>query len=175
MFVSGEPKAQPRPKARVVSGRAFIYTPDSAEDWKEAIRRELKVRKVKPTDDIWSVEIIFLMPRPKSHYGTGKNSTKLKDDAPFYHEGRPDFDNLAKAVADAMTATEAHPYGYWTDDSKIVSCSILKVYSWKEMPGAIVNLTKLERNVDAESEVEQIVRGSVPQDNDGEADKPAKS
>ena len=38
--VSGIPKAQPRVKAFVRGGHAGVYTPDSAESWKQAVRQE---------------------------------------------------------------------------------------------------------------------------------------
>ena len=45
----------------------------------------------------------FWFPRPKSHYGTGKNADKLKASAPTLHTGRVDLDKLVRLLGDALT------------------------------------------------------------------------
>ena len=70
-----------------------------------------------------SVSIFFYFSRPKSHFKTGKNSHLLKDYAPSWHTSKPDVDNLAKFVMDAMNKV------YWKDDSYISTCRIVKQYS----------------------------------------------
>ena len=62
------------------------------------------------------VFMIFRFPRPKSHYGTGKNAEKLKATAPMYHTQRPDIDNLEKFVADCLNGVA------WVDDCQVVKC-----------------------------------------------------
>jgi len=47
--------------------------------------------------------MVFYFPRPKGHYGTGKNANTLKDWAPEYHTTTPDIDKLERCVYDAMT------------------------------------------------------------------------
>jgi len=44
----------------------------------------------------------FFFPRPQAHYGSGKNSEKLKPSAPKYHAQTPDKDKLERVVADAL-------------------------------------------------------------------------
>jgi Holliday junction resolvase RusA-like endonuclease len=63
--------------------------------------------------------------RPKSHYGTGKRTTVLKDDAPFHHIGKPDSDNIIKAIADSLNKL-AYP-----DDSCVAEVSCVKLYTDK--------------------------------------------
>ena len=65
----------------------------------------------------------FHMPRPKSHYRTGKYSHLLKDNIPIYHTSRPDIDNLIKFYLDCMTGL------YWKDDADIYDVHATKVYS----------------------------------------------
>lgn len=57
----------------------------------------------------------FYMPRPKSHYGTGRNSGKIKASAPGYadHRSKPDLDNLIKGVMDGLTGA------LYEDDSQV--------------------------------------------------------
>ena len=64
------------------------------------------------------------MPRPKNHYGTGKNSDKLKKSAPqIYHSKKPDIDNLTKIYLDAMEKAE-----YFYNDSQVVMLQVEKIY-----------------------------------------------
>jgi Holliday junction resolvase RusA-like endonuclease len=62
-----------------------------------------------------SLCIEFRMPRPKGHYGSGRNADALKPSVPREHVCTPDLDNLIKAVMDAMTVS-----GWWVDDSQVV-------------------------------------------------------
>ena len=74
--------------------------------------------------------IDFCLPRPKSHFGTGRNAEKLKDSAPKYPAGTPDLTKLTRAVEDALRGI------IWRDDSQVVSQGINKNYDSK--PGAMV-------------------------------------
>ena len=63
------------------------------------------------------------MPRPKSHYRTGKRSHVLKAKAPTFHSVRPDIDNLVKFYMDLFNK------GFYIDDSQICGLATIKVYS----------------------------------------------
>ena len=41
-------------------------------------------------------DIEFVFPRPKSHYGTGRNLNVLKQSSPKHHVKKPDIDNYIK-------------------------------------------------------------------------------
>ena len=122
-FVAGIPKAQPRVKAFVRGGHAGIYTPDSAESWKQSVRREtvanapesLVVHPVRVSMD-------FFLPRPKAHH---KRDGSVKSNSPVWHCKKPDLDNLIKAVVDAITDTRC----IWLDDSQICQISATKSYA----------------------------------------------
>ena len=49
------------------------------------------------------VGVKFYFSRPGSHYGTGRNSDKLKPSAPAIHGQSPDIDKLLRCLFDAMT------------------------------------------------------------------------
>ncbi len=68
-----------------------------------------------------SVCLFFAFPRPKSHF---KKDGSLTSSAPLYHTKKPDADNIAKAVLDALTDA-----GLWEDDSQIVSLITVKGYA----------------------------------------------
>jgi len=73
-------------------------------------------------DIVW-VTLIFYMPRPKSHYGIGEKSARLKANAPIYHTKKPDVDNLVKFCLDCLNGLA------WQDDSQISEMRVRKIYS----------------------------------------------
>jgi Holliday junction resolvase RusA-like endonuclease len=72
-----------------------------------------------------SVVADFHFPRPKGHYGTGRNATVLKERAPRYHGSMPDLDKLQRALGDALKGVVLR------DDSQIALWMTSKVYSTK--------------------------------------------
>ena len=122
-FVAGTPKAQPRVKAFVRGGHAGVYTPDGAESWKQAVRRETVANA--PESAVAHpvrVSMDFFLSRPKAHY---KRDGSVKANSPVWHCKKPDLDNLIKAVVDAITDTQR----VWMDDSQICQISATKSYA----------------------------------------------
>ena len=66
--------------------------------------------------------LLFERPRPKSHFGTGRNANRLKQTAPKYPTPKPDSIKLARAVEDALSKV------LYVDDSQIVEHHIRKRY-----------------------------------------------
>ena len=59
----------------------------------------LQIAKYKPKTPLRGdimIKMVFIMPRPKSHFRTGKYKHLLKDDIPEFHSSVPDLDNLVK-------------------------------------------------------------------------------
>ena len=83
-----------------------------------------------------AVQILFHMPRPKSHYGTGKNAGNVKKSAPIYHTAKPDLDKLVRCVKDALTGI------VWKDDAQVATVQAWKMYS--EQPGARIRIEPLK-------------------------------
>lgn len=69
-----------------------------------------------------AVRMMFYFPRPKGHYGTGKNAGKLKASAPAEHTKKPDALKLSRGTEDALTGI------VWRDDSQIVCETLSKHY-----------------------------------------------
>jgi crossover junction endodeoxyribonuclease RusA len=69
------------------------------------------------------LELIFWIPRPKNHYGTGRNADKIKPGAPWAPTVKPDLLKLARAVEDALTGV------VYRDDAQIVSETLQKAYT----------------------------------------------
>ena len=82
------------------------------------------------------LNIYFYMPRPKSHYGTGKKSGELKLTAPYFHTNKPDRTKLQRSTEDAMTGI------IWRDDTQVVDGVTSKIYD--RTPGADIKITELE-------------------------------
>ena len=90
-----------------------------------------------------SLEIEFRFPRPKSHFGTGRNATVLKPDAPSFVVSRKygDLSKLIRSTEDAISATSGFPVV--EDDSLFVLVRARKVYASEEKPvGAVVLVSK---------------------------------
>jgi Holliday junction resolvase RusA-like endonuclease len=68
------------------------------------------------------VQIAFYQPRPKTHYGTGRNAGHVRSSAPAFPTGRPDVLKLARGVEDALTGV------CWRDDAQIIREAISKRY-----------------------------------------------
>ena len=129
-FVYGEPKGQPRPRAfaRRMGNKfvARVFESGTAEAWKGAIAAE--AAKHKPANPIAgpvSLRINFHMPRPKGHFVASKPERGLKPGAPCRHIGKPDADNLAKAVMDALTQCG----WFWIDDAQVAVLTVVKSYA----------------------------------------------
>lgn len=86
-----------------------------------------------------SVTVDFYLPRPKAHYGTGRNAGALKPSAPAEHLTMP---KLTRAVGDALTRLA------WRDDSQIVAWHAYKHYASADHPvGAQITIQEVMPNV----------------------------
>jgi len=130
-FVAGIPKpagsktAFAIKKGGVYTGRTVVMDAcKKTKSWQATVKAEArKHAPATPFDGPIEVFLCFSLPRPKFHYGKGKNLGELKSTAPYYPTGRPDVLKLARAVEDAMTCVV---YG---DDAQIVRERIIKVYT----------------------------------------------
>ena len=143
--VPGVPVAAARPRMTTVGGFARAYSPKSNVEYAELVRlafeREhpgfVPVGRGVPI----MLEATFRFPRPKSHFGTGKNADRLKVTAPRWHVVKPDVDNLLKLVKDALKGVA------WHDDSQVCAYGdVLKLYvdSFCPVPGTAIVLEALE-------------------------------
>lgn len=127
-LVGGLPKGQPRPRAfaRKMGDKfvARVFDAGTAEEWKGQVAlAATKHRPAEPFQDAVQVRLYFLFPRPRSHFKT--DGKRLKDSAPERYTKKPDADNLAKAVLDAITQLG----GFWKDDAQVTRLVVTKNYS----------------------------------------------
>jgi len=82
------------------------------------------------------VTALFYLPRPKGHYGTGRNAGVLKPSAPVYPAVKPDLDKLVRAVFDSLKVA-----GVWADDALCVGLGGTgKFYADAVEPGVALTL-----------------------------------
>ena len=113
----------------------------SRQDVKEAALTHYDGKVI---DQAVEVEIIFMFARPKSHFGTGKNSRKLKPSAPVFvtSKGIGDIDKLQRSTYDALS--ESSGGNVLKDDSLIVQNRNSKRYCVAgENPGAKIIIRTL--------------------------------
>lgn len=132
-FAAGIPKGQPRPRAFSRGGHARVYDPGTAEGWKGCVAIAAQGHRGKFGAGPLRVAIRFVFPRPKSHH---RKDGSLKAGSPEFHTAKPDADNAAKAVLDALTEI-----GVWPDDAQVAQLWVSKRYG---DPGAFVEISKLD-------------------------------
>ena len=138
--IFGEPKAQPRARAFARNGKARMYDPGTAEAWKGDIAGQTKKLHGMNLQGCLKVSLYFFMDRPKSHFRT--NGKDLKPASPKrYFAKKPDADNLAKAVLDALTVLNV-----WGDDSQVVILEITKSWSIDQRSGCVLTIMTISEN-----------------------------
>ncbi len=133
-----EPHPQERIRGRVViprHGKPFVTFYKSAEerqhdaDLKQLLisaRNKLGLRKM--TGPL-RLGVAAYLPRPLNHFGTGKNSERVKTRAPEYHTALKDLDNLMKHLKDCATGI------LWEDDKQIFEYLPHTGKYWVDGPG----------------------------------------
>lgn len=120
----GEPVGKGRPKVTTRYG-AHAYTPKKTKDFEDAIRFEFMAQNceqmpVYPKGTPIKIVMEFGFEVPKSY---SKKKRTMCMSGQIMHTKRPDADNVAKAVCDALN-------GYaFEDDSQIVCMMLAKTYS----------------------------------------------
>jgi crossover junction endodeoxyribonuclease RusA len=136
IHVPALPVAQPRQR-HTSFGKNYIPKSHPIHAFKAAVMLACdRDGPGEPLQNAVSLRVTFRFPRPKSHWGTGRNAGALKRSAQLRHIQRPDVDNLGKAVMDAMTQA-----GVWRDDSQACHLTLIKVWcNADEKPGVTIRL-----------------------------------
>lgn len=87
-----------------------------------------------------SLECVFYLPRPKSHYGSGANEHRVKSSAPALPGVKPDLDKLLRAVSDGLTQAG----NVYADDAKITDGVQRKRYGTPRVEITIAEVTTPE-------------------------------
>lgn len=119
--VPGEPVAKGRPRATAIGGQARMYTPATTRSYEQrvAVAAREAMAKAPPMEGPLSVSIEVTMPIPVS-WSRRKQADALA--GLVMPTGRPDLDNLVKALTDACNGI------VWRDDAQIVRLTAEKRY-----------------------------------------------
>lgn len=130
----------PRPQGslrliRATAGHEVAHYPEHVIEHRNTVALALKTTWAdrEPYAGPVTLDCLFTMPRPKAHYGTGKNSGRLKPGAPAHHAQMPDADKLTRLICDALVAA-----GVLIDDCQITTVRGRK--QWGERGSTTIHL-----------------------------------
>ena len=126
MFFPITPVAKGRPR---LTRYGQAYTPKKTKDYEKAIAEHFKSFDIAKFEGPIHIKLVFQMPIPKSF--TKKKQELIKDGFLEYDK-KPDLDNLAKAILDALNGIA------YEDDSKITGLFLVKRYS--QFPGITMTI-----------------------------------
>jgi Holliday junction resolvase RusA-like endonuclease len=130
--VAGIPKPAGSKRAFVSKKGKLIVTDDSGQvgkDWRGDVKSAaLKAYDGEPVSGPLVLFLEFYFPRPKGHYGSGKNENVIRDLAPKYPTVKPDLTKITRSVEDALTGI------VWNDDAMIVIQDLRKYYCDENNP-----------------------------------------
>lgn len=120
--VYGEPTGKGRPKFSTFNGRAMAYTPKKTENYESYVKLAYQASGAEkfPDDVQIYAEIDAYYAIPKS---TSKKKKQKMIDGEIRPTKKPDTDNIAKIILDALNGIAYH------DDAQVVSLSVRKYYS----------------------------------------------
>jgi len=122
----------PQGSKRVFHGRLVDVNRDKLRDWRAMVGGAVAdLGRIEGPVKVW---LIFYMPRPRGHYGSGRNSSVLRPSAPAYPATKPDIDKLVRACLDAMTGM------VFRDDSQVVFLNAHKHYADARQPGVYIEI-----------------------------------
>ena len=141
LYAVGDPA--PQGSHRYVGNGVMIESSKRVKPWRRqvaAAARDAMVGRELLTGPV-SVTAIVRLPRPKNHYGTGRNADRLKPSAPRYPTSRAlgDADKHLRSLLDGMTGA------VYEDDSQVVAVHLYKQYADGDNPvGAHITIDTLE-------------------------------
>lgn len=116
--------AQGRPRAAKMGKGVRLYDPPKSKIYKEIVKRisegHMRRNDLKPFTEALRVDLEFYFMPPKSY--SRKRINAIYEGEELYTK-KPDADNLAKAVTDAMNGV------VYNDDAQITVMTISKDYS----------------------------------------------
>lgn len=135
LAVDGTPVPQARPRFTTRGGYARAYETEACRQQKQLIKtcfvREFGEQE--PTTGVaYHVSITVFLKIPKS---ITKKNRELANDGILKPTKRPDVDNYAKLVLDALNGV------VWVDDGNVTSMSVDKKYS--DRPRTEITITRL--------------------------------
>jgi Holliday junction resolvase RusA-like endonuclease len=159
--VRGVPRPKPDPRCFGRGGHHHLSIPANSPgyaQWRERCTeagRALAAQQRFPKGTPVGLMITVTVPRPTSHYRTGKNAHLLRSTAPAFPLSRShgDIDKIQRLILDALTDS-----GVWDDDSQAVRVEAAKCYpddpgspDSLEHPGAVIRIWNLKEDTECTS------------------------
>jgi Holliday junction resolvase RusA-like endonuclease len=121
LLIPGEPVAQGRPRFRKHSNFVSAYDPKESKDYKEMVKQIASQSfSWPPIENAIRFKLDIYVKIPKS-FSKAKSKSALE--GAIRPSKRPDWDNYAKGVADALSGV------CYVDDGQIVTATVNKYYS----------------------------------------------
>lgn len=139
-FIVGTPA--PQGSHRHVGGGRLIESSAKVKPWRETVAAELAGHAGAFPDVPVHLEAVFVLRRPKGHWGSGRNADRLTPSAPSLPAVKPDLDKLLRALCDAIAMA-----GVVRGDQQITTITAAKRYARAdEATGVWVALRRDERD-----------------------------
>lgn len=141
LYAIGDPA--PKGSMRHVGNGVMVESSKRVKPWRRqvaAAARDAMVGRDMLTGPV-AVTLDVHLPRPASHYGTGRNAGRLRLSAPLWPTSRRlgDADKHARSALDALTGI------VYTDDSLVVALHVYKHFADATHPvGAHITIDTLE-------------------------------
>lgn len=133
--IPGKPFAKQRPRASRRGRFTTVYTPKQTVDYENLVKYSYYEQNGHLLlEGPLEVEIVGTFPTPAS---ASKKQTQKMLDGEIMHTKKPDCDNMAKIVLDALNDIAYH------DDSQIVDLRIKKQYG--ENPNVCIKMRELKK------------------------------
>lgn len=121
--IPGDPIAKKRPRFFRKGSFVGAYNDQQTEEsrflWE--IKQQISPH-FKPFEGPLRLTLIYVVKRPKAHFGTGKNANKIKPSAPIHCTNNKDLDNYIKFTLDCLNGVA------FKDDRQVVEIKAKKVY-----------------------------------------------
>lgn len=119
--IDGPAVGKGRPRVSTIAGRPRMYTPAKTVAWERLVAEAAgnAMGNLLPSPHPWSVRIVIFAPIPASWSRKRQEAAKRGEEVP----GKPDLDNVAKAVLDACNGV------LYEDDKQVCRLRVEKAYS----------------------------------------------
>ena len=127
----------PQGSKKHVGNGVMVESCKTVKLWRAAVADAAVFARIQKIAGPVIAHMEFVFPRPASHFGTGRNASKLKPSSPKRgHSVKPDLSKLVRSTEDALSGIA------YDDDARIIRFAHLekRYAAVDELPGAIIKL-----------------------------------
>lgn len=121
-----QPAGSKRAFSHPTTGRIVVVDDaKGSRSWKDTVAAEAHQTMAgrEPLTGPLELGVWIELPRPKGHYGSGRNAGTVRASAPTFPAVKPDATKLLRAIEDACNQV------VWRDDAQIVTQIVRKRYT----------------------------------------------